>query len=126
MAVACVLVAIVPTRFAIWVTRRHCWYRLREQQWAEINKLRQLISFDGDDRPWQNTVTTLYNVWGNTLYVLESATEEEMRALLRRLSDLVSSTDTQSRIPCVLAMYDILLERDPQSDFIRGYRDAVR
>ena len=70
-------------------------------------------------------MTTAYNVWGNTLYIPESATEAEMSHLLGRLEEIVGNANPDNSLTSLEQVFDVLLERDPNSDFIRRYRDSA-
>ena len=99
---------------------------LRQQQLATIEKLEDFPPPGIRDNAWKNELITLYNVWGNVLYIPESATRREMVQLQEKLDEIISETTNANSFESVNRVFGLLLDRNrsKEQEFVLRYQKA--
>ena len=129
-AIAAIVIVLGVLTAAIgmrsWARRE--WFDLQARQLATIKRLEEFPPGGCDQRTWENALITPYNVWGNVTYNPDysNISNEEMRSLQMKLEQIVAETTPENSFESVDRVYQLLLERGRNTEFISAYRDEFR
>ncbi len=126
--------AILVAFFVVEVRRVNRFAGLQAKQLATIKQLesfppRELELGSWQEANWRSTITTLYNVWSNTIYSYygdkSPLTPSEMADLQQRLDEILADTNVGNSVESADGVFKLLLEAGQDNEFVEGYRRVL-
>ena len=124
-----VIVGVLTAKIGAWWWMQREWFDLQVQQLATIERIGEFPPPGWDPKLWKNVVITPYNVWGNVTYHPNHHSNisiDEMRSLQTTLDQIVTETTRENSIESVDRIFQLMLQRGHETDFISWYHDLFR